>query len=401
MIIKIKQIKDQMRNKRVSQKYLAQQLEVTERTVSRWMSGSQTIPTKYHDKLAVILDLDTTQNVFEDVPRRSADEKRISSSLPLRTLNDLYFLENWMGRSRSDLIMLLPRLLKVVGKLALEHEAEKLKELEEIEAKLPRSWGPQTDDAKANYERRKKALKSGNPFINEGIISSFLFDKDGIETFGESAFKRVHFSEDLNSILELCIGMGFIDISKFEWSLWEEENQHKLKEKLLQQATVNLNQAFDGLKSASEDDEIFWSTRLHYLLVLFEALKENLEPSRSVNQLLREIESTWPTGLKEYSNQEELTVIKENLAKKNFKKSFFKHVKRQLMHEAGERSGRQAIEEIVKNMKKDEQNEVLKGTLSPKLEKELIEIFNTPEFEEKIKDTLKQMLKKGGKNADK
>ena len=109
---------------------------------------------------------------------------------------------------------------------------------------------------------------------------------------------------------------------------------------------------------------------------------------------MQEIESNLPTGLEECCDQEELIVIKENLTRKKTKKSVLNYVTQKVYREAGKRSARQSAEEIIKNMTKDEQNEVFKGTPgSPKLEKELTEIFNTPQFEETTKANVKQILK--------
>lgn len=330
MIFKREKIKSQMRLKGISQKDLADRLDVTPRTVNRWMRGSQTIPQKYHEKLAVILDFDLYSDELGDVSRSFPPEKlkRISGVVPHNVSNELYFIENWMGISRDHLFWMLPRMIRVVAELAFERETEELQKIEELEKKLPSGWGPQTETAQKFFNSRKERIANGNPYQNTAAIFAFLMQRGihfGLGLGGPQKFLlATNFGDELNNIIGICISEGHIDVSKVDWALWGKEENEDLKIVLIETAYENFRSVITELKNKDEDHFIERQDRFHSLGILLRELINDSTHLVLTKYSITDIANFVEAAIVDFADLEEFETLEANLKTANMK-GFLEH----------------------------------------------------------------------------
>ena len=328
MIIKLSQLKEQMKVRGISQTLLAERLGVDKRTVNRWMTGKQTIPHKYYGTLQIMFDFDGSEDPYDQsnlgYPKHRL--KRKSFMLPVGVANDLYFLANWMGIKQNELIDMLPAAFKAIGILALEEAKSEIKEIEDLKAKLPIGWGPQNDIAKARYENKKKTAEGGNPFRDRLLISSFMVFKGAPVHRGHTRPRRVDvFDEGLNNIIDFCIGYGSIDVSKIDWSLWTKDNKAKLTEALFAQALVDLNVAHKNLLKPEHDDDYERDRdMLESLVILVRGLLNSMDKDSLNSTDLQTKYRNFEDEIKEFLDEDQLEVFGAGISKTN-DLSFIKH----------------------------------------------------------------------------
>ena len=276
-------IKKRMQAENISQRDLARKLGVTDRTVSRWISSNQKIPSKYFEKIKNILSLGIEEGFEESDygflhPPKSG--KKLLSYLNLKTLNEYEYVTNEFGISSQELVRMAPSLLIAMSKLALEDTEKKVEQLEKLSAQLPPSWGPQNDLAKNLQRMQKKAVESQDAFKTYDCFHRFLSDVlkrinptalfGAAQSFHEPYRKLTDiFDEKTNSSIHYAISNGIIDLAEINWNLWTHEN----REELLRKIIFAIEKRFEFFEKFIPKNEDGLETVLELKATLFAFLK--------------------------------------------------------------------------------------------------------------------------------
>ena len=171
MRIPKKTVQERMSELGITQRQLAQKLEVTPRQVNRWFKGENPIPSKYNAKIFDLLDLDeasgSEQETVEAVTALTSTtptflKKRISATVSLKTANEFEFIEQRFGVSRQRLIEIAPLMLNCIACLAIEQDAKELKKYDELQ--LPDGWGPSEPEAQKLVDEQQNTVKDQDAF---------------------------------------------------------------------------------------------------------------------------------------------------------------------------------------------------------------------------------------------
>lgn len=171
MRISKKTVQERMSELGITQRQLAQKLEVTPRQVNRWFKGENPIPSKYNAKIFDLLDLDEAsgpeQETVEAVTALTSTtptflKKRISATVSLKTANEFEFIEQRFGVSRQRLIEIAPLMLNCIACLAIEQDAKELKKYDELQ--LPDGWGPSEPEAQKLVDEQQNTVKDQDAF---------------------------------------------------------------------------------------------------------------------------------------------------------------------------------------------------------------------------------------------
>ena len=276
-------IKKRMQAENISQRDLARKLGVTDRTVSRWISSNQQIPSKYFEKIKDILSLGMEEDFEESDygflnPPKSG--KKLLSYLSFKTLNEYEYVANEFGISSNELVRIAPSLLIAMSKLALEDTEKKVEQLEKLSAQLPPRWGPQDDLSKKIFQLQKEAVESQDAFKIYGSFDIFLGNVlkrvnptavyGPMQSFHEPYRKLTDiFDEKTNSSIHYAISLGIIDLSEINWNLWTHENRKELLSKII----FAIEKRSEFFKKYVPKHEDYIETVLNIKAMLFAFLK--------------------------------------------------------------------------------------------------------------------------------
>lgn len=260
MTVTIETIKNELKRQKISQKEFANLIGKTERSVSRWLTGTQPIKPSQLLKIKEVLNLDAEtfepdNSFFAEINGVLVSRKKVQVSLDAKSMNEYHIVEKKFGISRNRLVEDAPRLLEAIRILALEKYKAELSQLEVLQKQLPPEWGPQSDKAKHQFNTVKTDVENENPFGESGLFLRFLerTHMSDQNLFGTLGAYRAHYKSlvqvldpECANIVEYCLSSGLLDLSKIPWDFWAEDKKKLLFDIFIQELTKKTDELFQA-----------------------------------------------------------------------------------------------------------------------------------------------------------